>query len=594
MSDENKELESGSEVRQDEWSGTPLKSWEGSEGLENEAQGEEVNQEMDMDKEQTEIEGTEQPTEAVAETEVAQPSQAPENAGQPVDYSNTFRSLVEGDVVKGVVVHIDKEGVLVDVGTKSEGLIRPNEISRQQNVSPEDVVSVGDSIDVYVLQPEDHDGGLMLSKKRADFEKAWERVVEAHETGKVITAMVSDRVKGGLVVDLGIRGFVPASHVGGGNIRNLEKYIGQSIPLKVIEVDRERRKVVLSHKQAVEGERDKMRAQTVATLAENQIRAGVVRRITDYGAFVDLGGIDGLLHISEMSWTRIKHPSEVVKVGQKIQVMVLKLDLQQGKVSLGLRQILPDPWGEIETKFKVGDVIKGNVSRLVPFGAFVQVEGGVEGIVPNSELAARRVSKPEDVVSVGQEVEVKIIDLRPDERRMTMSMRQLLPQPEREQRPRPEFDAPTYSSYNRNDDSRTTIGDLVGDVMREASRSERRERKRRDQEAEALAEAEALEGLEETIVPIADEVPGEEHSEAVAETEATEVVETPEVAEVTEVVEVVEVAEAPEVVEAVEVAEVAEAVETTEAPEAAAEPATEEPAAEAEATEEKPEEPVQE
>lgn len=587
MSDENKELESGSEGRQDEWSGTPLKSWDGSEGPENEAQREEVNQNMNMDNESTEIQGNGEQTEAPQENETVQPTQTPDSAGQPVDYSRTFRSLVEGDVVKGVVVHIDKEGVLVDVGTKSEGLIRPNEISRQQNLSPEEVVSVGDSIDVYVMQPETQDGGLMLSKKRADFEKAWERVVEAHEKGKLITAMVSDRVKGGLVVDLGIRGFVPASHVGGGNVRNLEKYIGQSIPLKVIEVDRERRKVVLSHKQAVEGEREKMRAQTVATLEENQIRAGIVRRITDYGAFVDLGGIDGLLHISEMSWTRINHPSEVVKVGQKIQVMVLKLDLSQGKVSLGLRQILPDPWVEIETKHKVGDIIKGNVSRLVPFGAFMQVEGGVEGIIPNSELAARRISKPEDVVSVGDEVEVKIIDLRPEERRMTLSVRQLLPQQPREREPRPEFES--YGSYNsRNDDSRTTIGDLVGDVMREASKPERRERKRnRDEEAEAMAEAEVLENIEEGIVPIAEEVHPSEAEAVVTETEET-VVEVE--AAVVEIEEPAVEAEAPAVETEEPVAEAEAAVVETEEPVVEAEtPAVDaevQPEAVAETTEE--------
>ncbi len=226
-------------------------------------------------------------------------------------YQGALRELNSGDVVTGTVVHIDNEGVLVDVGTKSEGLIRPNELSREPVANIEDVVQVGDKIDVLVLDPEGKDGNLLLSKKRADFEKAWDRVQEALQDGRTLQAMVSDRVKGGLVVDLGIRGFVPASHVGNGKLKNLEKFVGQSIPLKVLEVDREHRKVVLSHRLATEEERQRQKEDTINSLEEGQTRTGVVRRVTDYGAFVDLGGIDGLLHVSEMSWTR-QAPSDVV------------------------------------------------------------------------------------------------------------------------------------------------------------------------------------------------------------------------------------------------------------------------------------------
>ncbi len=218
-----------------------------------------------------------------------------------VDYSGTFRSLSVGQVVDGVVVHIDREGVLVDVGTKSEGTVKLTELTRDPNVNPEDVVAVGDKIKVYVVESESHEGGPVLSKKRADFENAWDRVEHALASGGVIKAMVNDRVKGGLVVDLGIRGFVPASHVGSGKLKNLDKFVGQSMAFKVIEVDRERRKVVLSNRLAAEEEQGKLKQETVASLAEGQIREGVVRRITEYGAFVDLGGVDGLLHISEMS-----------------------------------------------------------------------------------------------------------------------------------------------------------------------------------------------------------------------------------------------------------------------------------------------------
>jgi small subunit ribosomal protein S1 len=348
------------------------------------------------------------------------------DAAAPIDFGDTLRTLQEGDVVQGIVVHLDRDGVLVDVGTKSEGLIPPNELSRESRRA-ELIVKVGEEIDVYVLSAgDDENDQVILSKKRADFEKAWDRVIEAQRAGETLSARVTERVKGGLVVDLGIRGFVPASHVGSGQARNLEKYVEMILPLKVIEVDRERRKVVLSHRLATEEERQAQRDETLATLAEGQVRTGVVRRITDYGAFVDIGGVDGLLHISEMSWTRIKHPNEVLKVGDEIQVMVLKTNLEQGRISLGLRQILPDPWTEAQEKYHPGDTVHGAVTRLVPFGAFVQLDGGLEGIVPNSELSVRRVSKPEDAVEVGDRVEVKILEIRPEERRLTLSIRQAM------------------------------------------------------------------------------------------------------------------------------------------------------------------------
>lgn len=375
------------------------------------------------------------------------------------EYESSFPNLAEGEVVKGVVVHIDREGVLVDVGAKSEGIIRLNELSKDVSAQAEDLVSVGEQIDVYVMEAESADGRLILSKKRADFEKAWERVLEAKETGKVIQAMVTDRVKGGLVVDLGIRGFVPASHVGNGSLKtNLDRFVGQSIPLKVIEVDKERRKVVLSNKLAAEEERQHKKQDTVASLQVGQIRSGTVRRLTNYGAFVDLGGIDGLLHISEMAWTRINHPQEVLKEGQEIQVVILKMDLSQGRVSLGRRQILPDPWREIEKMYRIGDTIHGQVTRIVPFGAFVQVEGGIEGIIPNSEMSSRRGVKAGDLIHQGMDVEVKIIDLRPEERKMTLSLRQAR-QEEEVRRERRAMD--DYHARQERDEPRFTIGDAI-------------------------------------------------------------------------------------------------------------------------------------
>jgi predicted RNA-binding protein with RPS1 domain len=413
--------------------------------------------------------------------------------GEVNDRYGSGSELRQGDLVTGTVVHIDHEGVLVDVGAKTEGLIRPNELSREPVQNMEDVVKVGDRIEVLVLEPEGRDGNMLLSKKRADFEKAWDRVQESLKTGETLTAMVTDRVKGGLTVDLGIRGFVPASHVGNGKLKNLEKFVGQSVPLKVLEVDREHRKVVLSHRLATEEEREKQKQDTIGSLGEGQTRTGTIRRVTDYGAFVDLGGIDGLLHVSEMSWTRVKHPSDVVKVGQEVQVMILRLSLEQGRVSLGMRQILPDPWETVAEKYHVNDVVEGEITRLVPFGAFVLLEGGIEGIIPNSELAHRRIAKPSDVVEANQTVQVKVIDVRPEERRLTLSLRALQPRdpapapgaagapgaaPSTEEgagggrrdkrdkrRGRGEEDDVDWRAYTSRDSGGVTIGDMFGDMF---------------------------------------------------------------------------------------------------------------------------------
>lgn len=376
------------------------------------------------------------PVNATPAPSVAEELAAPEEDEERYSMAafGQLQQLQRDTVVDGMVMRVDREGVLVDVGAKSEGIIRLNELSREAgpNVNPESIVQVGDKIRVYVLEPENQEGIPVLSKKRADFEQAWVKVQAAKESGETITAMVQERVKGGLVVDLGIRGFVPASHVGNGSLKtNLDKYVGQSIPLKVIEVDKERRKVVLSNKLAVVEERESRSQETKLSLAPNQTRRGVVRRLTNYGAFIDLGGIDGLLHISEMSWTRINDPKEVLKEGQELDVLILKMDLENNRVSLGLRQILPDPWEDIKKKYNEGDTIIGTITRIVPFGAFVQVDG-VEGIIPQSELPRARAGKGVPPLNQGEEVTVKLISLRPEERKMTLSLRALQPPEERD------------------------------------------------------------------------------------------------------------------------------------------------------------------
>lgn len=348
-------------------------------------------------------------------------------------YDDAFRRLTRGELVTARVIQVDTDKVFVDLGTKSEGVVPLEELSSTAFEKPGDVVKVGDEIKVVVLNPEGREGNPIVSRKRAEFESAWDRIVEEFERKDTVTALVTERVKGGLVVDLGVRGFVPATHVGSGQIRNLDKFVGQSMPFKIIEVDRDRRKVVLSNKYAEEETREQRKNDIFDKVKPGDILDGNVRRIVDYGAFVDLGGVDGLLHVSEMSWSRVDHPKEVLREGDDVRVMVLRLDPNNGRISLGRRQVLPDPWSSIRENYQVGQRLTLPVSRVVQSGAFVKLSEGAEAFIPISEMAHRRINKPSEVVEAGQDVEVQVIDLRPDERRMVLSMRALLPYEERPQ-----------------------------------------------------------------------------------------------------------------------------------------------------------------
>ena len=383
---------------------------------------------------------------------------AHQTSGDDVDLAS-MPSLSERQIVQGTVVRVDSEGVLVDVGAKSEGFIPPRELSARGDVV--EGVAVGDKIDVYVLKVEGEEGNIVLSKKRADMAKAWDRVQEAHRDGTVLHAMVVDKVKGGLVVDLGLRGFVPGSHVDLSEAkgRQFEALVGQSIPLKVIEVDRGKGRVILSHRTAVAEERTKRRGELLAALEEGEIREGTVRRLTDFGAFVDIGGVDALLPISEMSWTYIKHPSEIVRRGQRLKVAVLRVDREAGRISLGLKHILPDPWQHLGDAYKPGQTVSGKVVRIVASGAFVRL-GEVDAFIPISELADKRVGKVEDVLTVGQGLEALITDVRPEERRMIVSLKRLARARERQQ-------VKDYIS-SQEPSGRVTIGDIAGDLLRRA------------------------------------------------------------------------------------------------------------------------------
>jgi 4-hydroxy-3-methylbut-2-enyl diphosphate reductase len=277
---------------------------------------------------------------------------------------------------------------------------------------------------VYVLSVDSNEGGLRLSKRKADEEIAWKKLEQAYLEQGVVEAPVAQEVKGGLVVDVGVRGFVPASQVERGYVNDLSKYVGQTLRMKVLELDRSKNRVILSQRVVLEEEHERLCKETWETIAEGQVRTGIVKGITDFGVFVDLGGVDGLLHISELSWGRVNHPSEVVREGQELEVKVLKVDRERGRISLGRKQVLPDPWDNVEEKYPVGAVIKGEVTRTAPFGAFVQVELGVEGLVHISEISQQHIAKPEDVVNSGDTVMVKVLRTRPEERKISLSIRQ--------------------------------------------------------------------------------------------------------------------------------------------------------------------------
>ncbi len=337
-------------------------------------------------------------------------------------YDESFKALQEGQIVRGRVVSVDENGALVDVGAKSEGLIPAQEMQRRGAI-PAQQLSPGDDVMVYVLSF-DSEGGLRLSKRKADEEIAWRALEEAYRESSTVEAPVAQEVKGGLVVDVGLRGFVPASQVERGYVNDLSKYVGQILRLKVLELDRSKNRVVLSQRVVLEEEHERLCQETWATITEGQTRQGVVKGITDFGVFVDLGGVDGLLHISELSWGRVKHPSEIVREGQELTVKVLRVDKDKGKISLGRKQVLPDPWDNVEQDYPVGATVEGEVTRTAPFGAFVQLEPGVEGLVHISEISMRHIAKPEEEVNAGDIVRVKVLRVRPDERRIGLSIRQ--------------------------------------------------------------------------------------------------------------------------------------------------------------------------
>ncbi len=348
-----------------------------------------------------------------------------ENGELVPNYDLTMVNLNDGDVVKGKVVKIDKVEVLVDVGFKSEGVIPLSELSIRNDVKPEDVLKVDDEIMIMVIQKEDQDGRLILSKKRAEVEQNFDRIEKIYENGDIVEGEIIECVKGGLIVDIGLRGFLPASLIDVRKTKDLQSYIGERCVCKIIEVDRHRNNVVLSRKVIIEDERKEQRKEILNSMEIGQIKKGTITSIADFGAFVDVGGVDGLVHISELSWNHVKHPSEVVNVNQEVDVEILGIDYEKQRLSLGLKQTQKDPWLERIKDYSVKDVVKGKVTRIVKFGLFVQIEEGLEGLVHISELSLEPVKKPSDVAKIGDELMVRIIDIDFDKRRMAFSVKQV-------------------------------------------------------------------------------------------------------------------------------------------------------------------------
>ena len=335
----------------------------------------------------------------------------------------TITDLEEGTLVTGTVVKIEHDEVLLDIGFKSEGVIPVRELSIRKDADPHDLGHLGDEIEALVLQKEDKDGRLVLSKKRAEYERAWNRIEEKFNSGENVEGEVIEVVKGGLILDIGLRGFLPASLVDLRRVKDLSADLGTRIEARVIEMDRNRNNVVLSRRVVLEEARKAERTEILSKLKPGMRLKGTVSSIVDFGAFVDLGGIDGLVHISELSWNHVNHPSEVVKVGQEIEVEVLDVDLKRERISLGLKQTTEDPWRQLVKKYPIGAIVEGTVTKLVTFGAFVDLGEGIEGLVHISEMAKQHVDDPSQVCQVGEKVQVKVMDIDVDRRRISLSMK---------------------------------------------------------------------------------------------------------------------------------------------------------------------------
>ena len=339
-------------------------------------------------------------------------------------FADSMVEVEDGQLVAGTVVKVDREEALLDIGFKSEGVIPRRELSLRNDVAVDELVSVGDQIQALVIQKEDKDGRLILSKKRAQYEKAWGDIQKVKDNDGMVKGLVIEVVKGGLIVDIGLRGFLPASLVELRRVRDLQPYMGMEIEAKIIELDKNRNNVVLSRRSWLEETQKEQREEFLDLLKPGERRKGVISSVVNFGAFVDLGGMDGLIHVSELSWKHVSHPSDVVSIGDEVDVEVLEVDLDRERISLSLKATQQDPWQEFADTHRVGELVYGRVTKLVPFGSFIQVGDNIEGLVHISEMSNHHVDLPEQVVTPGEELWVKIIDVDLEKRRISLSVKQ--------------------------------------------------------------------------------------------------------------------------------------------------------------------------
>jgi small subunit ribosomal protein S1 len=342
-------------------------------------------------------------------------------------YEESFKRFQEGEVVVGKIISVDKDYVLVDIGYKSEGQIRIREfVDEDGNITAKE----GDSVEVMVEWWDEDDEVVVLSKEKAAKVKVWEDIKKAYDDNGIINGTIESRVKGGFSVDIGVQAFLPGSQADLRPIRNLDEMVGQTLPFKILKYNRKRSNIVLSRRVILEQEREQQRSDTLTSIQENKVVEGVVKNITEYGVFVDLGGVDGLLHITDISWGRVKHPSELFSVGDKVTLKILNLDLERERVSLGMKQLTEDPWVTASEKYPVGSRITGKVVSLTDYGAFVELEEGIEGLIHVSEMSwTRKIRHPSKVVSVGEEVSAVVLDIKPESRRISLGMKQVVPNP---------------------------------------------------------------------------------------------------------------------------------------------------------------------
>lgn len=369
----------------------------------------------------------------------------------------SLKRINSGDIVKGTVISVSDSEVFVNIGYMADGIIDRAELSDDPAVNPKDIINAGDELYVYIINVNDGEGNVELSKKRADAVKVWDELSELQSEGKNVTVIVKEAVKGGAVAYIkGIRAFIPASQLAAGFVEDINSFVGKDLEVKIIELDKDKNKIILSGKEVAKEAKEAKKQELWNSIKKGEKRTGTVTRLVKFGAFVDLGGVDGLIHNQDLSWKRIVDPAEIVSVGDKVEVYVLDFDKEKGRISLGLKEISEDPWNTVTEKYSVGSTVEGTVVRLLDFGAFVEIAPGIEGLVHISEISEERVAKPASVLNVGDKVKVKVLSIDTKEHKMSLSIKEAVEKPQED-----------YSQFNDDESSMATLADLFKDKLKD-------------------------------------------------------------------------------------------------------------------------------